>query len=491
MMMKFTRRKFMERFAAAGIFAGGVRPLFAEPAAEASQTCSLLIIGAGIAGLTAAALASENGVTNITVLESEPTIGGASIISGGLWAVSGTELQKRLNIQDSDELFENDIFTVGGHVNRPDVVKAYIRENRTQYNWMRTRLRIEPKDITAGAGVRRAHAFDARKLVVALYQYVKKAGVNVVTNTRAESLITDPSTGRVCGCLAVRGGSTVRYEGARHVILTTGGFARNRELLSFFSPAMRFVSAISPQGSRGDGIIMARTLGAALADMPYLEASYAFTKNPSTVNDMSLLPYYGAVIVNQESQRFTDESLPYKQIASAVLTQNSGRSWIVFDERIRKMALKETLDRHLWEPIDKGIVPEYVYRGRTLAEAAAAAGLDPVALAASLDAYNQRCKAGDPPRGPISSGSGKPVAVEVPPFYIMPAAVSLLGTYCGLAVNEDAAVLDKNERAIPGLLAAGEVTGGFHGKSFIMGTALSKAAVFGRIAGLVSAGVIK
>ena len=479
-MPSFNRRRLLAGFA--GCALEGVMGLPAASASEAAY--DLVIVGAGGAGLTAACIALGAGARRVAVLESEPVVGGSSAICGGLWAVSGTELQRKLHIQDSDERFYQDILEIGQHRNSEEQVRAYIDNNRRQFNWVRSTLGIEARTVVPGAGVERAHAMNPRALVAGLYRRARSMGADIFCSMRAGTLDQDRRSGRICGCQAVKGGKIYNFKSRAGVVLATGGFGRNRAMLAAFSPRMRFVSSISAQGSRGDGLRMARSVGAGLSDMQYLRGSYAFTLNPSTVDDMTLISYYGAVIVNSDSHRFVDESLPYQKIADSVLMQTGGRSWLVFDEKIRKEALAHPFDRHLWEPLSRGRVPSYVIRGRTLKEAAGAAGLDPVELQKSIDAYNVSLKGGHPPRGKLSNADPALLPVAEPPFFIMPATVCLLGTYCGVTIDGHARVLDRKGRVIPGLWAAGEVTGGLHGTTFIMGTGFSKAQVFGRIAAL-------
>ncbi len=445
-----------------------------------------IIVGGGVAGLTAACIASELGFKRIVLLESEPVLGGSSIVSGGLWAVAGTQLQQTLGIYDDSQAFEKDILRVGHYANRLELVEAFIRYNKIQYDWVREVLGVAPKGIVTGAGVRRAHAFDAQSIVFALYRRAVASGVTILTSTRAMNLTVN-STGSVSGCIATRTGKEISLSSKNGVLLATGGFSRNRELLMRFSPRMRFVKTIAAQGCRGDGLLMGQRLGAGLADMQFLEASYAFVRNPSTVADMTLLPYYGAIVVNSGSKRFIDEALPYKQIAQAVLDQEGGASWIVFDDNICQVAQKQAFEAHLWKMLRDNRVPTYVCRENTLEKVAISAGLDPVELVKTVDAYNQTIQSQHLPRGLTSVGDGTLPMIDKPPFYVMPASVALLGTYCGLAINQNANVVTEDGTIIEGLYAAGEVTGGFHGASFIMGTAFGKAMTFGRIAAMTVA----
>jgi fumarate reductase flavoprotein subunit len=483
--MSLSRRKCLQALLCSSVSL----PLKAKLPASSPESWDLVIVGAGAAGLTAAIWAKLLGVDRVLILESEPLVGGSSIISGGLWAVSGTEMQKAHGISDSDADFFNDILEVGNHKNRIDVVKAFIRKNKEQYEWVTKTLGIVPKSIVPGAGTPRAHSFSMVSLIRRLTEEALKLGVAIRTGTRVTSLTTD-AQGQVSGVVAEGQGVGQSFASSQGVILASGGFARNTALMAKFSPRMRFVTAICAQGSRGDGLLMARRLGAALADTEYLEGSYAFTRHPSTIADMTLLPYYGAIVVNQNAERFVNESLPYKQIAKVVLDQPRGQSAIVFDESIRRFAVEETLDRHLWEPIDRGFIPDYVVSDDSLSEAAVKAGLDPAALQKTVENYNRAISNSESqqPRGKLSVNNGQLISISHPPYFIMPASVSMLGTYGGLRIDGEGRVLREDDSPIPGLWAAGEVTGGFHGASFIMGTAIAKAMVFGRIAAESAAG---
>ena len=129
--MPFSRRQIL-----AGTLGAISLPALAASKLSVEPIRDLVIVGAGAAGLTAACLAAEQGVKRILILESEPLIGGSSLICGGFWAVSGTRLQQNLGVSDNDAAFFDDILEVGAHQNDPSLVRAFIENNRAQYDWV-------------------------------------------------------------------------------------------------------------------------------------------------------------------------------------------------------------------------------------------------------------------------------------------------------------------------------------------------------------------
>ena len=235
---------------------------------------------------------------------------------------------------------------------------------------------------------------------------------------------------------------------------------------------------------------MGEVVGAALRDMNFVSASYGFVRTPARISDMTLIYYAGGIILNQAGKRFVDESLSYKELGTASLTEPGYSTYILFDDAMRREQMRQRPnDWRLWHLIDQGRVPDYVYKADSIEDAAAAAGLNPAVVTSTVEEYNRLAPHGQDPLGrtSLSSGWGTPQEIKSPPFFIMPAVAAVMGTYCGLTITPDAEVLTQKKQIIPGLYAAGEVTGGFHGASYITGTAFAKAHAFGRIAGLAMA----
>ena len=473
--MALTRRDFL-------LACGSLLTIAPQAYAQEEIHCDLLIVGAGIAGLTAACIAKDSGIENVLVIEKEPVIGGSSIVSRGSWVASETSWQTKYSIKDSNEALIKELLTQGEHKNNVELVKAFVKANTDQINWVIKNI-AEPKTIFPETVVSRVHQFDCHKLIFGLRSYAISKGVRFKTGVRARELIVD--NGKVSAALCTQAGNSLRINASKAVLLATGGFSRNPTLLERVSRGFSNVQTLSAQGCEGDGLLLAGKLNADYADLDQIKASYAFIPNSASVDDMLFLFYYGAIIVNSDCIRFVNESAPYKQIAQKVLTQPNGKSYLVFDSTILKEAtLHGVKSKEYYQKlIDEGLM----FASDSIESLARKAKLDHVGLINTVEIYNEAIKnsGSDPDYGRTSfNKNGKLLPIVNGPFYVIPAAACLLGTYGGLKIDERARVLDKDGKVISGLYAAGEVTGGIHGANPIMGAPLAAAASFGRIAAL-------
>ena len=469
-----------------GLFVSGAALSEEEPMYD------LIVVGSGAAALAAAVSASDEGLKNILVIEKEPIIGGSSAISGGAVAVSQTEFQRQQAVYDTDERFFNDLMKCGGYANDPSLVKTLVSGIRQQYDWIISKG-LSPMKLMAASGMSlpRSHMFNSGLLIQLFREELSSRGIRIKTGCRAMELLQH--NGRVVGVLVTHCGKSFFLQSRKGVVLATGGFARNQALLSRYAPQMKKVKVVSGIGSNGDGFLMALNLGAYFVEGETVQASYGFTKNPSTIRDFSTIYYSGAIILNREGNRFIDESLSYKTIGEASLKQPHPVTYIFFDESVRKIQMsRRPVDHALWSPFDRGLNPSYCFKGKSVYEVADKAGLNPARAEETVRKYNQSASEGidrDYGRFSLSSGYGKLRALDRAPFYIMPSIAAIMGTYCGLKVDQFGRVLNKSNDPIAGLFAAGEIMGGVHGKNYITGTGLGKALVFGKISGKTAASV--
>lgn len=468
-----------------------VAPVMAAPVAmpqKWDETYDVVIVGAGGAGLAAATQAVQSKLSAV-VFEKESMYGGSSAICGGQWAVGGSEAQAERGIKDSEDLFFNDMMTTGKNQNDAEVVRAYVKESKALYEWVTKECGVKPVSVTLSGGmsVPRAHTFKPGEVLLAYKKYAEANGIKIVNRAKVERLVWDDKEKCIAGVRVMRRGKELFVRAKKGVVLAAGGFSRNPKMLKKYAPLLENAAVIAGIGTQGDGILMAQAYGADMIDTTYIKASYGFTLKPSTIADMALTQFKGAILVNNTGKRFIDESVSYKVQADVAFAQPEGKSWMVFDDKIRRKAMEmdPLQDGILWKPIDEGKCPPYVFMGQTIEEAAQKAGLDPKAVAETVARYNKAVENGNDTefgRKGLASGKGELVKIEKAPFFVFPSVGAMIGTYCGIRITPKAEVVDVFGETIPHLYAAGEMTGGVHGASYMTGTAFSKAMSFGRIA---------
>lgn len=458
------------------------------PEQKWDDVVDIIVIGGGAAGLAAISVAAQRGL-KVTLFEKQPMVGGSSALCGGMIAVAGTEEQKKEGIKDSAELFVKDLITSGGGLCNQALAEAYVKEVLEQYQWLTTDLGLKPDAIVlqGGQSVPRSHHFDVSRVLMGMMKFAKEHGAVIALNSRVERLVWADDFSKIAGVL-VKDKSGEKYVRARKgVLLCAGGFSRNPEMLGKYNPPLKQAAVISGAGTQGDGILMGLSVGADMLDTAYIKATYGFKLNPVSIDEMTQIYWSGAIIVNKDARRFVDESISYKKISDYALAQPEGKSWIIFDQAMLERDYKTNPQgRVLWKPVlEDGKLPAYLYRGNTIEDVARAAGLDGKALAETVKRYNGFVDLGrdtDYGRQTMASTSGKLVKIENGPFYAFPATAAMIATYCGLRIDSSCQVVDVYGDIIPGLWAAREMTGGFHGAGYISGTAFAKAQAFGRIA---------
>ncbi|WP_026401642.1 FAD-dependent oxidoreductase [Actinomadura rifamycini] len=441
----------------------------------------VVVAGGGLAGAAAAAAATERGAS-VLLLEKTAAPGGSTVLSSGLNAYAGTDEQAAAGVEDGPDLLRRDLLETGRHRNDPALVDAYCREQLGTYRWLRSLgVGFGAPRAASGQSVPRSHPVDTAAAIETLLRLARSRGAHVRLGCAAERPAV--ADGRVAG-VRVRSRDGAEHVGAGAVVLATGGFSRAPALLSRFAPGMERAVKAGGAGSNGDGLKMACSLGAGLADLPHIKATFGVFPWPSSAEEGHglLAVYKGAIAVNGLGERFTDESLPYKEIGDACLAQPEGVAFQIFDAPVLERADAEVPIYDFRPRLRAG----QIQRADTLRDLADGLGIPGDRLRETVDAYNAAIAAGAPDpfgRRTLSGDVGAPRPIDTPPFYGYPSTAVMLATYGGITVDADTRVLDVYGDPIPGLFAAGEVTGGFHGAGYVTGTSLGKAAVFGRVAG--------
>ncbi|KFX69636.1 reductase [Pseudomonas taeanensis MS-3] len=442
----------------------------------------LLVIGGGLAGFAAALSAAEAGV-NVLLLEKTAAAGGSSAMSGGCLAFAGTDLQHQRGIEDSAELLFRDLVEVGKGECDEAIVRAYSDHQLATYEWLKAHgVSFQPViEAASGQSVPRVHNVDPADMVRQLQQAALNTGkVEVLYNSRALRLLRD-AAGRVVGVSAEQAGQALEVHAARGVILACGGFVHDRELIHRFAPQYDQAVFIGGAGNEGDGLRMAWAVGADVRDMVHIKGTYG--KHPMDENNhhACLAVYKGAIAVNQEGRRYVDESLSYKLLGDACMQQSYGVTYQILDRdimhsgdnRVRILDFERRLEEGLFVQAD------------SLEQLAKLLELPEAQFLAEVAAYNEAVSKGETPafgRRHLVHLHGQLRTISSPPFYAYPSTAAVFGTYCGVKIDAQMRVYDVFGAPIEGLLAAGEMVGGLHGAAYMTGSALGKAAIFGRLA---------
>ncbi|MDO4633718.1 MAG: FAD-dependent oxidoreductase [Eubacteriales bacterium] len=442
----------------------------AVPTEEAALDTDLVIVGGGGAGMTAAIKAAEYGL-DVVLVEKMSFMGGAISISGGNQVVSGSQMQKDLGVtDDSAESMVEDFMANGAGLNVPELINLYAENVGETSDWLQSigvTFNLEgglhslaeyshDRELAyegSGAGA----AENMRNLVAA-------AGTNVLLNTRATELISD-GNGGVAGVIA-NDGTTVYTINADAVLLATGGYGYNKDLLQGdLANALYY----GPVSSTGDGLLMA-TADGINADTRLLEYGKRYPNGievsegiaKSTINGNLKIWNMASVLVNAEGERVVNEKASNRTILETELEQTNQELFLVMDQ--------ETFD--VWAENVGYDVSEYLEangsttpvfgHGETIEAAAEAAGVNAEALAATIEKFNSYVEAGeDPDFGRAaeylqkSFGDGEYYIVEQKPRFAT--------TMGGLVIDTDLQVINTDGNVITGLYAAGEVVGGVMG----------------------------
>lgn len=440
----------------------------------------LVVIGSGIAGQTAATAAAEAGL-NVVLLEKTEKLGGSTAMSGGFFAFSGTDEQAAERVRDSAELFLDDMVTAGGGASDHALLETYLKHQTETYHWLKNQgVVFRALEISSGQSAPRSHNSVITEVLGTLHRNFTSHGGETRLNHRASRLVREDS-GRVTAVVVQSPEGEALFRSRAGIVLATGGFSRSTDLLRTFAPEQLAALPYGGKGNTGDGLKMAWKLGAGMADMAYVTATYG--SHPDTGEEFHelLTAYYlGAIVVNTAGRRFMDESQSYKVLGREVLKQAEGLGFQIFDAKVRAKS-------HPGIPLNDIDMLEdigHVYKADSLEELAEAAGIDTAGLLQTVARYNASVageQADEVGRTNLCNGVGDLLPLDQAPFYAYPAKSLMTTTYCGLTINTDAQVVDIDGDVIDGLYAIGEVTGGFHGAAYMTGTSLGKGAVFGRV----------
>lgn len=446
------------------------------------ETHDIVVIGAGGAGMSAAIAAYDAGVTDVVILEKMGNIGGNTNFSSSGMNASETKFQQQQGIQDSNELFAQETFDGGHDTANRELVDFMCDHSAATIDWLDNMgITLDNIGMTGGMSVRRCHrptdgSAVGATLVPGLESACNNRGIQIIENCDVTKIDTDDS-GAVTGVEATKDDSTPVIYHAKAVIDAAGGLGSNPDMIHEYRPDLDGYISTNQPGATGDGYTMAQDCGAQLIQMDQIQIHPTVEKNSSSLIAEAIRGA-GAIMVNENGQRFYDEMSTRDRVSQAELQQPNRDSWLVFDQRI--------YDANKAIPgYDRR---GYVQKGSNVDELASQINLDPTTLRATIDAYNAAANGGTDEFGRTQGLSALDETGNMYAILVTPGIHHEMG---GVRINTNNEALNADGNPIPNLYAAGEVTGGIHGNNRIGGNAVCDITTFGRNCGEVVAQAVQ
>ncbi len=485
-MSEITRRSFLTGSTTAVVAAavGGLASTAlaeeAAPAADPTDSCDVLIVGAGGAGLSAAIEAADAGAS-VLVIDKNTVTGGTTSVSQGLIGGFDTQIQKAQGVELTYEQMYDNLAANASYRLDPELMGITIEKCGESVDWLIDRCNVAFLDeAQVGYGpYEMMHVVDGVGFALAetLTKTAEESGVNIRVNTKATEIVMDGERPVAVKATDTQTGEEITL-GFKALIITTGGYSCNPELAARFTPEVAGTLGIGHPMATGDGIIMASNIGACTSHTDSMMCvlkdyeimtEYTPTSEAADVNGFSSLP--NMILVGAEGKRFYNED-------------DSGYMRQAYNSPVFDQMHKDGLD-YVWMVSDQAAVDanggrthrgedlEYV-TGDTPAELAAAMGVDPDGLTETIDAYNAAVDAGfDPEFGRMPT-----VKLEAPYVALATLPCSII-TYGGIARDRNSQVIRADGSLIPGMYCAGETSC----NSAFMGFTISNAITWGRISG--------
>ncbi len=488
----FTSRGIIAALKDALIKAGGTDEIFSKDPkinvsnkeTELEQTYDVVVIGGGGAGLSAAVEAQAAGA-NVVLLEKMSSLGGNTLVSGGGLNVPGTDQQKALGVEDSVETFIEDTMKGGDNINNKELVTVMAENALSTAKWLIDTIKVEfiPDRLQQFGGHSVPRALIAKgnhgtDLIQKLETYANDLGVVFKMETKADELIVGDNN-KIVGVKATNAsGQEITFNANKGVIIASGGFGANLDMRKKYNPEIdEKYKTTDVAGTTGDGIVMAENIGADLMHMEHIQ-TYP-TCNPKTgiISYVANSRFDGSILLNQEGNRFVEEMDRRDVISKAILDQTNREAYLVWGQEVESIGNMTELHKDEYNNLEK---LDLIYKADTIEELAEHFDINIDTFKATIEKYNEYAENGN---DEDFNRRGSFFPIEKGPFYIQKVAPAVHHTMGGIVVNKEAKVLDNDGNIIPGLFAAGEVTGGIHGGNRLGGNAVTDVIVFGRIAG--------
>ncbi len=440
---------------------------------SAPQSYDVVVVGSGGAGLAAAIQACDEGA-KVLVVEKMSTIGGNTIKASVGMNAAETRFQKLKGIEDSKELFYQESLKGGQFKNNQVLLREFVERAPQAVEWLAEHdIELSDITITGGMSIDRTHRPADRSavggfLISGLVKNLNKRNIDVMLDTSVTQIRYEQ--GAVQGVELLNDENEVLTINAKSVIVATGGFSANRDMVVKYRPELDGFVTTNHKGATGGGIAILQNIGADTVDMGEIQIHPTVEQTTSYLISEAIRGG-GAILVNQAGKRFFNEMETRDKVSAQIIAQPEKYAYVVFDEQVR---------------LNNKAADEYIARGFVISaesprELANKLEMDFHAFLATLETYNVAVdKQHD-------AEFGRTTAMRHPinqgPFYAIRIAPGVHHTMGGVTINTETCVLDSQKQTLNGAFAAGEVVGGIHGGNRIGGNAVADIIIFGILAG--------
>ncbi len=459
-------------------------PVLAAEQAKFEYSVTVVVIGAGACGLTAALAASEAGA-DVLVLERDARPTGSTSLSTGLIPAAGTKLQQAAGIEDSPELLASDILKKAKHQTDPEIVHAVARASGSTIEWLTEThgviFTLVEGFLYPGHSVRRMHGTPNRsgqELENALLAAAGKMQIDIVTSAQATDLYATPE-GRVTAVRFARPDGSSETVGCGALVLACCGFGGNKDMVREYIPEIADAEFGGHVGNQGDAILWGRELGAALADLGSYQGHGAVATPYGNPINWGVLTE-GGFQVNALGKRFSNEVRGYSEQAVDTIAQPGRFAWDIYDE-IREKPILGFTDYK--EVMSLG----GIRKAPTVNALANMIGVPADALEQTVAEVTEMCA------GARADPFGRDFHNKLPleaPLCAVKVTGALFHTQGGLVIDADAQALRADRSKLPNLFAGGGAARGMSGPSrwgYFSGGGLLTAVTLGRLAGTSAA----
>ncbi len=348
---------------------------------QAPQSYDVVVIGSGGAGLAAAIQASDAGAY-VVIIEKMPTIGGNTIKASVGMNAAETQYQQVKGIEDSKTLFYEETLKGGKFKNNPTLLKEFVERAPGAIDWLTDHgIALSDITITGGMSIERTHRPADRSavggfLISGLVKGINQRNIEVLLETSVEEILLE--NGAVSGVKVVDEYNDSRILNARSVIVATGGFSANREMVVKYRPELDGFVTTNHKGATGSGIAMLQKIGAGTVDMGEIQIHPTVEQTTSYLISEAIRGG-GAILVSQGGHRFFNEMETRDKVSAAIIALPEKSAWVIFDNQVRSNN----------KAADEYIAKGFVVSAPTPHELAVKLNMDQETLQTTLGRYNQ------------------------------------------------------------------------------------------------------